>query len=93
VHSLLLSIDAQRPRDYSEMITLGTEYSFLRTFMVRAGYAFLVEGDIRGTDQQGISLGAGVRQSVGGVGFGADYAYTQFGVFSEVHRIALQLSF
>jgi hypothetical protein len=93
MHSLLLSIDAQRPRDYSEMVTMGTEYTFMNTFMVRAGYAFLVEPDVREADQQGLSLGAGVRQNVGGIGFGADYAYTQFGVFSDVHRIALQLSF
>jgi hypothetical protein len=93
VHSLLVSIDANRPRDYSEMITFGTEYTFLETFMLRAGYAFLIEGDVRSNDQQGASLGAGVRQSIGGVGFGADYAYTQFGVFSDVHRVAIQLSF
>jgi hypothetical protein len=93
MHSLLLSVDANRPRDYSEMITLGTEYTFMRTFMLRAGYAFLVDGDVRDSDQQGVSVGAGVRQSIGGVGFGADYAYTQFGVFDDVHRVALQISF
>jgi hypothetical protein len=93
VHSLLVAIDANRPRDYSEMITFGTEYTFLETFMLRAGYAFLVEGEIRSNDQQGASIGAGVRQTVGGVGFGADYAYTQFGIFSDVHRVAIHLSF
>jgi hypothetical protein len=93
VHSLLVAIDANRPRDYSEMITFGAEYSFLETFMLRAGYAFLVEGDVRGNDQQGASVGAGVRQTVGGIGFGADYAYTQFGIFSDVHRVAIHLSF
>jgi hypothetical protein len=93
VHSLLVAIDANRPRDYSEMITFGAEYSFLETFMLRAGYAFLVEGDVRSNDQQGASVGAGVRQTVGGIGFGADYAYTQFGIFSDVHRVAIHLSF
>lgn len=93
MHSLLLAVEANRPRDYSEMISLGTEYTFMRSFMVRAGYSFLVEGAVRDTDQQGVSLGAGVRQSIGGVGFGADYAYTQFGIFDEVHRVALQISF
>ena len=37
----------------------------------------------------------GVRQNLGGLGFAADYAYTDFGIFntfSKVHRVALQLS-
>ncbi|MFW5955546.1 MAG: PorV/PorQ family protein, partial [Rhodothermales bacterium] len=93
MHSAILSIDAERPRDYSEMLNFGLEYGFMRTIMLRGGYAFLVEPGVRENDEQGFSLGAGVRQSVGGVGFGADYAYTDFGIFSEVHRIALHLSF
>lgn len=85
-HSLVVSVDAENPRDFSEQINLGAEYQFLGTFAVRAGYIFP-------TDEQGINLGAGFRQELGGIGIGADYAYTDFGIFSEVHRLALQLSF
>jgi hypothetical protein len=86
MHSLVLSLDAQNPRDFSEQIKLGGEYTFLDALVLRAGYVFP-------TDEEGISLGAGVRQEFAGIGFGADYAYTDFGVFSGVQRIALRLSF
>lgn len=85
VHSLVLSTDASNPRDFSEQIRVGGEYEFMDTLALRAGYSFP-------TDQEGLSLGAGVRQALGGVGFGADYSYTDFGVFSGVHRIAVRFS-
>jgi hypothetical protein len=85
MHSLLVTIDAENPRDFSEQIKIGTEYIFLRTFALRAGYIFP-------TDEQGISLGLGVQQSLGSFGFGADYAYTDFGIFSGVHRLALRFT-
>jgi hypothetical protein len=103
LHSVVLSVDAERPRDYSEMLRFGLEYTFLRTLMLRAGYGLPIEGDVRQGQQQGASLGAGVRQAIGGVTFGADYAFTEFGVFGEatrfdtgsghVHRLALQVQF
>ncbi|MEM1117135.1 MAG: PorV/PorQ family protein [Bacteroidota bacterium] len=84
-HSLRVSADAANPRDFSEQIRLGGEYVFANTLALRGGYTFP-------TDQEGISLGAGVQQALGGVGFGADYSYTDFGVFSGVHRVAVRFS-
>lgn len=86
MHSLVMSVDAENPRDFSEQIKVGGEYTFYNTLSLRAGYVFP-------TDEEGISLGAGVQQNFAGIGFGADYAYTNFGVFSGVQRIALRLSF
>lgn len=86
MHSLLVSVDAENPRDFAEQIKIGGEYLFSNTLALRAGYVFP-------TDEQGISLGAGVQQEFAGIGFAADYAYTSFGVFSDVQRIALRLSF
>ncbi len=86
MHSLRVSVDAENPRDYSEQIKVGAEYTFLETLSLRAGYAFP-------TDEQGINLGAGVFKRVRGFGIGADYAYTDFGVFSKVNRFAIRVSF
>jgi len=86
MHSLVVGLEAANPRDFSEQIKIGGEYTFLNTFSVRGGYAFP-------TDEESFSLGAGIRQEISGVGFGADYAYTSFGVFNAVHRIAVKLSF
>ncbi|MEM9998037.1 MAG: PorV/PorQ family protein [Bacteroidota bacterium] len=86
MHSFVVGLDANNPRDFSEQIRLGGEYTFAETLSLRGGYTFP-------TDQEGISLGAGVKRKVGGIGFGADYAYTDFGVFDAVQRIGLRLSF
>ncbi|MFN3596039.1 MAG: PorV/PorQ family protein [Rubricoccaceae bacterium] len=85
MHRLLVSADAANNRDYPEQLRLGGEYTFMNTFALRGGYAFP-------SDEEGVTLGAGLRQRLGGVGFGADYAYTDFGVFSAVHRIAVRFS-
>jgi hypothetical protein len=85
-NSFLLSIDAEHPRDYHEQIRVGGEYVFMNQLALRAGY-------VAPTDEQGISLGIGMRQSVAGTTLGLDYAYTSFGVFDQVHRFSLQIGF
>ncbi|MXW31585.1 MAG: PorV/PorQ family protein [Rhodothermaceae bacterium] len=85
MHQLLLSIDASNPRDFPEQIKVGTEYVFLNTFILRAGYAFP-------TDEQGFSVGLGLKQSLRRFGFGADYSFTDFGVLSNVQRLAIRFS-
>lgn len=83
MHSLVVSLDAANPRDYSEQLKLGGEYRFMDMLALRGGYTYP-------TDEEGISLGAGIQQRLSGVGFAADYSYTDFGVFSGVHRVAIR---
>jgi hypothetical protein len=85
-HRMLVSLDAERPRDYYEQVKLGLEYEFLNSIALRAGYVYP-------SDEQGISLGIGLQQTYSGYHLGLDYAYTDFGVFSTVHRFSLQFSF
>lgn len=85
-HSLLVSIDANRPRDFDEQLLFGLEYSFIDRFIVRGGYGFP-------KDEEKLSFGLGIRQPVSGIDLGVDYSYTQFGVFGEVNRISVQLGF
>ncbi len=82
-HSLIFAVDVSHPRDYTEQIDFGIEYIFLKAFALRIGYTFP-------TDEQGISLGAGINQNFGGFGLAIDYAYTSFGVFNDIHRFTLQ---
>ena len=86
MHNLLLSVEAERPRDFSEQLKVGGEYEFMDVFALRAGYLFP-------SDERGVNVGAGVHPELGGLSFGADYAYTSFGVFDNVHRITLQLGY
>ncbi len=86
MHSFLVSIDANRPRDFDEQIILGGEYTFMERFAVRAGYGYP-------TDTQQISAGFGIRQPVGSVNLAIDYSYTNFDVFSNVNTFSVQFGF
>ena len=86
MHSFLVSIDANRPRDYSEQIIIGGEYTFLNRFALRAGYGYP-------TDTQQISAGFGIRQPVGSINLAIDYSYTTFDVFSNVNTFSVQFGF
>ena len=85
-HKLFLSIDASHPRDYGEQLDLGLEYTFLNTVALRGGFT-------SPTDEQGFCAGAGLQQSYKDFGLQVDYAYTDFGIFNEVHRFTFKFSF
>lgn len=86
VHSLLVTIDANRPRDFDEQLLFGLEYTFIDRFVVRGGYGFP-------KDEERFSFGAGINQPIGPMVLSIDYAYTQFGVFGEVNRLSAQIGF
>ena len=86
VHSLKLAVDASHPRDFPEQLSVGSEYIFMESFALRAGYSFP-------NDEHGFSAGAGFQQKLSNLDFGIDYAYTPFGVFDAVHRFTFQFSF
>ncbi|MGB3544906.1 PorV/PorQ family protein, partial [Rubrivirga sp.] len=83
LHRLVLAVDAEDPYDFASQIEAGGEYTFANTLSLRAGYVFP-------SDVQSVSLGAGIRQSLGGVGFGADYSYSAMSEFDAVHRVAVR---
>lgn len=84
-HALLVSADAEHPRDFSEQIKMGAEYVYLKTVALRVGY-------VAPADEHGFTFGIGLRQELERVGFGVDYAYTPFGVFGGVHRVGVSIS-
>lgn len=87
-HSLMLHVDAQRPRDFVEHLQFGLEYTFMNIFSLRGGFEQL------GLDEeQGVSLGGGLHYEVNDLRFGVDYAYTDFGLFGDLNRIAIQVGF
>ena len=85
MHSLLVAVDAEHPRDFGEQVRIGGEYLFMKTLALRIGY-------VGPADEHSVSYGVGVKQSFEGFGFGLDYSYTPFGIFDPVHRFALQFS-
>ena len=86
LHAFNLSVEAERPRDFAEQIKIGGEYTLMNIFSVRAGYSYP-------SDQQGVNLGAGLKyETDSGLGFGVNYAFTDFGDFSAVHRMGVTVS-
>lgn len=83
---LLLAIDAIHPRDYSERVNIGMEYTLANTLALRAGYRF-------NYDEEGFSAGIGLTRELAGIGLKFDYSYAAFGVFGTVNRIAAGFTF
>ena len=85
-HRLLVSIDAEHPRDYPERVKMGMEYLFMDMVALRAGFISLA-------DEQKFSFGLGLQQTLGGIGLGVDYAYTPFGIFDKVQTFTVRISY
>jgi len=74
MHSIQLHVDAQRPRDFAEHIRFGLEYTLMDIVSLRGGFQ-----QVRVTEEQGFSAGAGLKYGIGNLRFGA------------VNRISLQI--
>jgi len=85
-NQLLVAIDALHPRDYSERLHFGAEYTYNNMFALRAGYK-------TNYDEEGLTAGFGINFNVSGIYMKVDYAYSAFGVFSSVNRFSFGLAF
>ncbi len=90
MHSFMVSVDAQRPRDFAEHVKIGGEYTLMNILSLRGGLGRAFVGE---DSEEGVSFGAGLKYSAGNIGFGVDYAYTDFGVFDAIQRFAVNISF
>jgi hypothetical protein len=82
----LISVDAVHLNDNPEHYGVGAEYEFARTFAVRGGYVF-------NTDEEGLTLGVGIKVPVSGSSFSLDYAYVAFGRLGSVQHFTLSAAF
>lgn len=85
-NSLLVSIDATHPRDYTERLHVGAEYTFQNMISLRAGYKF-------NYDNEGFTAGVGFQKDLAGVGLNIGYAFSTMKYFDGVHRISFGLSY
>jgi len=84
MHSFLFSVDASHPRDFTEQVFLGGEYTFMKIFSIRGGYSFP-------NDEQEFTAGLGLKKDFSNYFIGVDYSYTRFGVFSDVQRFTVNI--
>jgi hypothetical protein len=83
---LLIALDAVHPNDSPERYSIGGEYSFFGTLAVRGGYVF-------NTDEEGLTLGAGLKIPLGETSVVFDYAYGEFGLLGYVQHFTLSAAF
>jgi len=81
-HSLLVTVDAEHPRDFPEQMKVGLEYVFMNLVAARIGY-------VGPADEHSLSYGLGIQYKQ----FSVDYALTPFGVFNEVQRFSVRFGF
>ncbi|MDE3058755.1 MAG: PorV/PorQ family protein [Bacteroidota bacterium] len=78
-----VAFDLFQPNDYDQQQHLGIEYEFAGTFALRAGYKF-------NYDSEGLTLGAGFKQTLSSVKLSLDYSYGSMGVYlGNAQRISL----
>ncbi|MFH0990690.1 MAG: PorV/PorQ family protein [bacterium] len=82
----ILALDAAHPTDNPEHYSIGGEYEFAGTIAIRGGYAFQ-------TDEEGLTLGVGLKLPVQGSIFSFDYGYAAFGVLGSVQYVTLNVMF
>jgi len=85
-HAVTLSVDAIHPRDFSERLHFGMEYSFKNLVFLRGGYK-------TNYDEEDVSFGAGLHYGLSGLAFSLDYSYVQFQNFDAVQMFSFDFNF
>ena len=87
--SLITSVDLMHPTGSTESVNMGIEYGFNEMFFLRAGYLNRFERD----SINGITLGGGLKYTMKDRSdFVFDYAYSDWGILQNVHRISVGVS-
>jgi len=82
--------DALRPSDNSEIVNLGGEIALNELLFLRGGYKSLFRDD----SEEGLTLGVGLNLVTGSsLDWRFDYTFADFGLFEDIHMIALGVSF
>jgi hypothetical protein len=88
-HDFLLVADAFHPNNNTESVSIGGEYTFSKTFSLRAGYQNLFEQD----SEVGLTAGAGVLFEASGTDIHFDYGWTQYGRLGSIQRMTVGFTF
>jgi hypothetical protein len=98
--SVMVALDASKPQDGPIYLFSGAEVKILNIVALRGGYKFNYSGTnettIKGTPAvnttlEGVSFGAGVMTTVGGVALGFDYSYTTMDLLDAAQRFTLNI--
>ena len=84
--ALIASVDLMHPTGSTESMNMGVEYGVNDMFFLRAGYLNRFERD----SVNGLTLGGGLKYTMKDRNdFVFDYAYSDWGILENVHRISV----
>ncbi|MFQ6610472.1 MAG: PorV/PorQ family protein [Fidelibacterota bacterium] len=100
IHRLTFALDGMNPIDYVVSGKTGIEYAWQELAFIRLGYRFDHDTAMRGRSGggktyslAGLSAGAGVSFTTGGVKIGIDYAFVNYGILDNTHQYGLRIQF
>ncbi|MEW6511949.1 MAG: PorV/PorQ family protein [Bacteroidota bacterium] len=85
-HRLTLALETVNSNDYGERWHVGGEYAFDDFLFLRGGYRFNYE-------EGNISLGAGIRKTLGDIDVRVDYSYVSYKFLTSPQRVTLSVGF
>jgi hypothetical protein len=89
VGSVMVSAEIWKLREYDSVLNFGIEYWLNDYVASRVGW----KAGYSGSEDEGLSAGAGFRFAQGVYNINLDYAYTQFNLLDDLHRISIGISF
>jgi hypothetical protein len=89
VGSVMVSAEIWKLREYDSVLNFGIEYWLNDYVASRVGW----KAGYSGSEDEGLSAGAGFRFAQGVYNINLDYAYTQFALLDDLHRISIGISF
>lgn len=103
-NSLFVAFDATKPQDNEQLLYTGAEYRAGDVLSLRMGYKlnysgrFVFSNQSLGRDidtsglnstEEGVTVGGGLRVPMDDTTIRVDYAFTEFGVLDNVHRLTV----
>lgn len=84
-----LVVDAFQPSDNTSSISLGGEYTFMKTLSLRGGYQHLFQQDA----ETGLTLGVGLNYNISRYTMRIDYAWNDYGRVGDIQRFTVGVGF
>ncbi|MCY3556912.1 MAG: PorV/PorQ family protein [Gemmatimonadetes bacterium] len=89
VGSIMTSAELWKLREFDSVLNLGIEWWVNDYIAGRVGW----KAGYSGGQDEGVSAGAGLRFSQGELSLNVDYAYTQYELLDDLHRVSVGVGF
>ncbi|MCK9282427.1 MAG: PorV/PorQ family protein [Melioribacteraceae bacterium] len=83
------AVDAVIPSNANTHINLGSELQWNNIFFARIGKSSLFKENA----QEGLTFGAGIKYELSGIKVAVEYAYLDFGMWSNLNRYSITIGF